>query len=150
MRRLLRRRPALGMALLSGTATAIGIAIALRIDWFPDEASTAARRIDHLWDILLIASVPIFVLVMSVALYSVFAFRVKPGDMSDGEPIHGHTMLEVVWVTVPFLIVMSLALYAWVVLDDIEAKKKDELMVAVTARQFTWSFEYPNEGGLTS
>src|SRR3954468_17272018 len=142
MRRLLRKRPVLGMALLSGSATIIGWAIVLSYDWFPAEASTASKKIDHLWDILLIASVPVFVLVMSVALYSVFAFRVKPGDMSDGAPIHGNTKLEVVWVTIPFLMVTGLALYGWVVLDDIEAKQKD-MVVNVTARQFAWSFDYP-------
>ncbi len=143
MRRLLRKRPALGMALLSGTATAVGIAISLAIDWFPDAASTASKDIDNLWDVLLIASVPVFVLVMSVALYSVFAWKVKPGDTSDGAPIHGHTKLEVVWVTIPFVMVTALALYGWVVLDDIEAKEKDPLIVNVTAQQFAWSFEYP-------
>ncbi len=150
MRRLLRRRPVVGMALLSGSATAVGIAIALAIDWFPVEASTASRRIDHLWDVLLIASVPVFVLVMSVALYSVFAFRVKPGDMSDGEPIHGNTKLEVVWVTIPFVMVTGLALYGWVVLDDIEAKTKNPLIVDVTAQQFAWSFAYPGLGNVKS
>ena len=87
--------------------------------------STASDDIDTLYDVLLIASVPVFVLVMSVALYSVFAFRVKPGDMSDGAPIHGNTRLEVVWVTIPFLMVTALALYGWVVLDDIEAKETE-------------------------
>lgn len=150
MRRVLRKRPVLGMALLSATATAVGIAIALSIDWFPTEASTASKQIDTLWDVLLIASVPVFVLVMSVALYSVFAFRVKPGDMSDGAPIHGNTKLEVVWVTIPFLMVTSLALYGWVVLDDIEAKGKNPLIVNVTAQQFAWSFDYPGLGKIKS
>jgi len=140
----------IGMALLSGSATAIGWVIALSIDWFPVQASTASKRIDHLWDVLLIASVPVFVLVMSVALYSVFAFRVKPGDMSDGAPIHGNTKLEVVWVTIPFIMVTALALYGWVVLDDIEAKTKDPLIVNVTAQQFAWSFEYPGLGKVMS
>ena len=150
MQRILRRRPALGVTLLSVTAIVIGTAIALAIDWFPEQGSSAAKDIDNLWDILLIFSVPIFVLVMTVALYSVFAFRVKPGDTSDGAPIHGHTMLEVVWVTIPFLIVTGLALYAWVVLDDIEAREPNPLIVNVTAQQFAWSFEYPSLDKLKS
>ena len=135
----------LGMILVSSVATVIGIAISLTIDWFPEQASTASDDIDLLYDVLLIASVPIFVLVMSVALYSVFAFRAKPGDLSDGAPIHGNTRLEVVWVTIPFIMVTALAIYAWVVLDDIEAKKPNTLVVNVTGEQFAWSFEYPAE-----
>ena len=148
--RLLRRRPLLGVAILSLTATAIGIAVVLTIDWFPAQADTAAPKIDTLYDVLLIASVPIFVLVMSVAIYSVLAFRVRPGDMSDGAPIHGNTRLEVVWVTIPFVLVSALAIYGWVVLDDIEAKQKDTMVVNVTARQFAWSFDYPGEGKIKS
>lgn len=145
MRRLLRKRPLLGMIIVSSVATAIGIAISLAIDWFPTQASTASDDIDLLYDVLLIASVPVFVLVMSVALYSVFAFRAKPGDLSDGAPIHGNTRLEVVWVTIPFIMVSALAVYGWVVLDDIEAKKPNTLVVNVTGQQFAWSFEYPEE-----
>jgi cytochrome c oxidase subunit 2 len=135
---------------LSLAATAIGIAIVLAIDWFPTPASTAAGDIDTLYDVLLIVSVPIFVLVMAVVIYSVYAYRVKPGDMRDGAPIHGNTRLEVIWVTIPLIIVSVLAAYGWIVLDDIEAKKADSLVVNVTGQQFAWSFEYPGQGKLQS
>ena len=150
MRRLLRKRPALGMAILSTVAIAIGLAIVLAIDWFPTQAATAADDIDLLWDVLLIASIPIFVLVMAVALYSVFAWRAKPGDLSDGEPIHGDTKLEVIWVTIPFILVSALAVYGWIVLDDIEAKQADPMVVQVRGQQFTWRFSYPDNGGVRS
>ena len=135
----------LGMALVSLVATSVGIAISLAIDWFPPQASTAAEDIDHLWDVLMVASVPIFVLVMSVAIYSVVIFRAKPGDLSDGAPIHGNTKLEIIWVTIPFIMVTALAVYGWVVLDDIEAKKPNELRVNVIGQQFAWRFEYPDQ-----
>ena len=150
MRKALRRRPLLGMAVLSLTATAIGIAIVLRIDWFPTQASSAAGKIDTLYDVLLIASVPIFVLVMSVVTYSVIAFRAKPGDLSDGAPIHGNTRLEIIWVTIPFIMVSALAIYGWVVLDKIEAKTPNMLRVHVISQQFAWHFEYPGEGKVKS
>ena len=144
--RLLRKRPLLGVVVLSLVSTAIGLAVVLMIDWFPTQGSASASDIDTVYDVLLIASVPIFVLVMAVAIYSVMAFKVRPGDMSDGEPIHGNTRLEVIWVTIPFIIVSALAIYGWVVLDDIEAKEQDTMIVNVTAQQFAWSFDYPGEG----
>ncbi len=145
-----RRHPLLGVGLISVAATAIGIAIVLSLDWFPSQASGAAKDIDTLYDVLLVVSVPIFVLVMAVALYSVYAFRVRPGDTRDGAPIHGNTRLEIVWVTIPFIIVSVLAGYGWIVLDDIEAKKSNTLVVDVTGQQFAWSFEYPQQGKLQS
>jgi cytochrome c oxidase subunit 2 len=123
----------------------IGIGIALLIPWFPESAAGSADKIDTVYDVLLICSVPIFVLVMTVAIYSVVRFRAKPGDMRDGAPIHGNTRLEVVWVTIPFLMVTALAIYGWVVLDDLEAKQPNTLVVNVTGQQFTWSFDYPSQ-----
>ena len=123
----------------------IGIAIALLIDWFPESAAGSAEKIDTVYDVLLICSVPIFILVMTVAIYSVVRFRAKPGDMRDGAPIHGNTRLEVIWVTIPFLMVTALAIYGWIVLDDLEAKQPNTLIVNVTGQQFTWSFDYPSE-----
>jgi cytochrome c oxidase subunit 2 len=144
------RHPLLGVVLISLVATAIGIVIVHAIDWFPEQGSEAASEIDRLYDVLLYVSVPIFVLVMAVALYSVYAFRVRPGDMRDGAPIHGNTRLEIIWVTIPFIIVSILAAYGWIVLDDIEAKKPETLVVHVTGQQFAWSFEYPQQDKLQS
>jgi cytochrome c oxidase subunit 2 len=135
--------PVARMIAIGVIASLIGIGITLLIDWFPKDANTASRDIDTVYDVLLICSVPVFVLVMTIAIYSVTRFRAKPGDLSDGPPIHGNTRLEVVWVTIPFILVSALAIYGWIILDDIEAKQDDEMVVRVTGRQFTWSFEYP-------
>jgi cytochrome c oxidase subunit 2 len=75
----------------------------------------------------------------------VVRFRAKPGDMGDGPPIHGNTRLEIIWVTIPFIMVTALAIYGWITLDDLEAKQKNEMVVNVTGQQFTWTFEYPSE-----
>ena len=125
----------------------IGIVIALLIPWFPESAAGSANKIDTVYDVLLICSVPVFVLVMTVAIYSVVRFRARPGDMSDGEPIHGNTRLEVVWVAVPTIIVSVLAAYAWIVLNDVEAKQKDEIHVRVIGQQFAWHFQYLDTEG---
>ncbi len=139
------KHPLFRAIVLALLATAFGIWLSLEIDWFPQSASTAAPAIDQLYDVLLIASVPIFVLVMTVAIYSVWQFRAKPGDKGDGAPIHGNALLEVIWVAVPFLIVSALAAYGWVVLVDIEKAEADAITVNVTGQQFTWSFAYPDD-----
>jgi cytochrome c oxidase subunit 2 len=139
------QHPVARMLAIGVVASLIGIGISLLIDWFPTDASGAAGQIDTVYDVLLICSVPVFVLVMTIAIYSVIRFRAKPGDMGDGPPIHGNTKLEVIWVTIPFLMVTALATYGWIVLDDIEAKAQDEMVVNVTGQQFTWTFEYPKQ-----
>jgi len=139
------KHPVAKMIGIGVLASLVGIAITLWIDWFPEAGSTSANKIDTLYDVLLICSVPVFVLVMTVAIYSVVRFRAKPGDLGDGAPIHGNTRLEVIWVTIPFLMVTALAIYGWITLDDIEAKQPNEMVVNVTGQQFTWTFQYPSE-----
>ena len=141
------KHPLMRMFLIGAIASAIGVAIGLAIDWFPTDATSSGDEIDTLWDVLIIVSVPIFVLVMTVAIYSVVRFRARPGDKSDGAPIHGNARLEVIWVLVPTIIVSVLAAYAWIVLDDVEAKKQNELTVDVHGQQFSWRFDYPQPGG---
>src|SRR5437763_9620541 len=121
------QHPLVRMLLIGLVASLIGDAVALVIDWFPPAASKSAHEIDTLYDVLLLVSVPIFVLVMTVAVYSVVKFRARPGDMGDGPPIHGNTRLEVAWVTIPFLIVTTLAIYGWIVLNDVDAKQPHEV-----------------------
>lgn len=136
------------MLVIGIVCAVVGTFLALQINWFPTAASTAAPKIDTLYDWLLVASVPMFVLVMSVAIYCVVRFRVRPGGPTgDGAPIHGNTRLEIIWVTIPFIIVTALAVYAAVVLAQIEKKQPNELQVRAIAQQFTWHFEYTQPGG---
>jgi cytochrome c oxidase subunit 2 len=137
------------MLLYGLIATAILLPASLAIDWFPEQGSSSADEIDTLYDVLLIVSVPIFVLVMTVAIYSVIRFRARPGDSGDGAPIHGNARLEVVWVVIPFILVSVLAAYAWITLNDIEEKQKNEMVVDVTGQQFVWSYRYKAPNGKT-
>lgn len=146
----MRRHPIIQMVVIGAVASAIGIALALTIHWFPADAAKQDRPIDTLYDVLMIVSVPIFVLVVTVVLFSVWQFRMRPGqELEDGAPIHGNTRLEVFWTAVPAILLVSLCSYAYAVLHDIEKSHKNEMTVNVTAVQFAWSFSYPQAGGGT-
>lgn len=138
------RRSVVATIVAALTATAIGIALSYAIHWFPVQASTQAHNTDTLYHVLVIASVPIFVLVVTVILFSVWQFRMKPGqELQDGPPIHGNTRLEVIWTAIPALILLGLVSYSFVVLRDNEKKPATEMVVEVTGQQFAWSYEYP-------
>jgi cytochrome c oxidase subunit II len=129
-------------------ASVVGVILGLVIDWFPTQASEEGERIDTLWDILIICSIPIFVLVMVVVLYCVWRYRMKPGEEErDGPPIHGNTRLEIIWTAIPAIILVALCSYSYVVLTDIEKAKANALDVRVVGEQFTWTFFYKNEAG---
>src|SRR3954463_130965 len=146
------KRTAMQMIVVGVVASVLGIAAGLLIDWFPRSASTQADQIDTLWDVLLIASVPVFVLVTTVIGFSILNFRMRPGEEGiDGPPIHGNTRVEVIWTAIPATLIVGLVIYAYVVLRDIEktpalAAGQKERVVKVFGEQFAWTFEY-NEGG---
>jgi cytochrome c oxidase subunit 2 len=136
------------MLLIGAVASVLGIALALLIDWFPVPASEQAGSIDTLWDVLLIASVPVFVLVETIVLYSAIKFRMRPGEeLDDGPPIHGNTKLEIIWTAIPAILLVGLCTYAYVVLTDIEKAEANSMNVRVVGEQFTWTFYYRGEGG---
>src|SRR5436305_1755095 len=146
----MRNRPLLQMVVIGAIAIAIGIPIALIIPWFPTKGSSQAGDVRTLYDVLLIASVPIFVLVETVVLFSVWKFRMRPGEEAkDGPPIHGNTRLEVLWTALPAILIIALCTYAYTVLRSNEATKKNAITVNVTARQFAFQFSYARSDGKT-
>jgi len=139
-----RQRSVTFAAVAALIAIAIGIVLSFVIKWFPASASTQARNTDRLYHVLVIASIPIFVLVVTVVLYSVWQFRMRPGqELQDGPPIHGNTRLEVFWTAIPTVLLLALVGYSFVVLRDNEKKPASEIQIGVTGQQFAWSYQYP-------
>jgi cytochrome c oxidase subunit 2 len=142
------RRQAITLFVMVLIGTAILLPIALVIHWFPADASKQAHNDRILYDVLLIASVPIFVIVESVVLYSVWNFRMRPGEEEkDGPPIHGNTRLEVVWTAAPALLIVGLCIYAYTVLRSNEKTYSTARLINVTERQFAFEFSYPEDHG---
>ena len=140
------RRSLIVAAVCAVIAIAIGIVISYLIHWFPVQASTQAKNTDRLYHVLVIASIPIFVLVVTVILYSVWQFHMRPGEeLKDGPPIHGNTRLEVFWTALPTVLLLGLVGYSFAVLKENEQKPKGrpEIRVEVYGQQFAWSYEYP-------
>jgi len=146
-----KRRTIVQMLVVGTIASIIGVLWGLYIDWFPVQGSTQAKKIDDLWDLMIAFAVPVFVLVVTVVLFAVKEFRMRPGEEKlDGPNIHGSTKLEIVWTTIPTVIIFVLIGYAAVVLNDIEAAPANaaqELKVDVYGEQFAWTFKYKGKDG---
>lgn len=128
------------IAIVVGGAT---IAVATLIDWLPEAAAEQSDRVDALMWFLIWVSIAVFTGVVTVLVYSIWRFRAKPGDESDGPPMHGHTKLEIIWTVIPVLLLAAVAVWAYLVLTENEALADDRLEVQVTAEQFAWTYTYP-------
>jgi cytochrome c oxidase subunit II len=120
-------------------------AVMVPINWDGQGASTAAPKIDNLLNVMIVLSAFVFSLVMVMLFYALWKFKAKPGDESDGEPIHGNTRLEVAWTLIPTIIVLFAGGYSWAVLNDIEEPAENPLKVQVFSLQYAWSFGYPGK-----
>ena len=142
----MRRHPLLQVVALTVAGTAVGSVVVLNVPWLPEEASSQAGEVDTLYKAMAVASVFIFSAVMSILAVSVVRFRRRSGHEGDGEPIHGHAGLEILWTAIPAIIVTGAAIYSGVVLADIEEKKPGAQTIKVTAQQFAWTFDYEGLG----
>jgi cytochrome c oxidase subunit II len=140
------RLPIVKMLLATLAGTVAISAVMLSINWDGQEASTAAPKIDDLLNVMIVLSSFVFSLVMVMLFYALYKFRAKPGDESDGEPIHGNTRLEIAWTLIPTIIVLFGGAYSWKVLNDIEDKGSNPMTVDVFSQQYAWSFGYPGKG----
>jgi cytochrome c oxidase subunit 2 len=140
------RLPIVKMLAATVALTAAICAVMVPINWDGQQASTAAPKIDQLLTVMIVLSSFVFSLVMVMLFYALWKFKAKPGDESDGEPLHGNTRLEVAWTLIPTIIVLFAGGYSWAVLNDIEEPADDPLTVAVFSQQYAWSFAYPGKG----
>jgi cytochrome c oxidase subunit II len=139
------RLPIAKMAAAVVSLSAVISAVMLSINWNGAEDSTAAPKIDDLLNILIVVSSVVFSIVVVALVYALIAFRAKPGDESDGEPIHGNTRLEVIWTVIPTIIVLFAGGWSWKVLNEIEERDGHEMTVDVFSQQYAWSFGYPGK-----
>jgi cytochrome c oxidase subunit 2 len=130
----------LGLAVVVG---AISFVLAFWIDWLPPAAAKQADRIHDNYLLASIICLVIFALVAGVSIYAFVKFRVPDDDEEDGKPIHGHTVLEIVWTAIPTALVTAIAVFAGVSLVKNEDKPADAMTINVKGWQFAWEFSYP-------
>jgi len=118
-----------------------------QIHWDGTQASSQANKIDTLLNVMIILSSFVFAIVLVMLGYCIWKYRARPGDESDGEPIHGNTKLEIAWTVIPTVIVLFGAVYSAIVLAHIEKQDPNEMNVWVVAQQYKWSFAYKAPGG---
>jgi cytochrome c oxidase subunit 2 len=121
----------------------VGILVGLTARVFPTQASAEATNVDSLFNFMLAIAVVVFLIVEGGIIYSIIRFRKKPGDESDGTPIHGNTTLEIIWTAIPAIVVVVLAVYSYQVFAQTQTPQENQLVIGVIGQQFQWKFTYP-------
>ncbi|HWE80631.1 MAG TPA: cytochrome c oxidase subunit II [Gaiellaceae bacterium] len=139
----MRRGGLIQLVLIGLVAGAIATSIAIFVPWLPTPASREAGRINFVYWFTIIICLFIFSVVSAILIYAMINFRAKEGDFSDGPPVHGHTLIEIIWTIIPAVLVTAVAIVSAIVLAKDSHAGKNPLKINVIAEQFAWNFEYP-------
>jgi len=138
--------------------------------WLPPQATAEAARVDSLFSFL--TSIGAFILLglVGMMLYSAVFYRAKPDDYSEGHPARGGVKIELLWLIVPTVLVLYIELQNINIYQQLnivgldrlvqlhsplhpasanaatsqEAPKPAAQQIEVFAKQWAWSFRYPN------
>lgn len=133
---------------LTALATIVMLVFSVKYDWMGPLIDQRMGAIDDIYKALVIASIPFFMVIVGIIAVILIRFRAKPGDdpEKDGPSYHGSTRLEIIWTTIPAIVVLSLGFYAWHVLDKVEAAQPNSMEIDVIGQQFAWNYQYPEQG----
>ena len=109
---------------------------------FPEQASTAAERVDLLLVFLLSVCASIALLIAALIVIFAIKYRRRPGNERPPR-IPGSTMLEGIWTAIP--LVIGLVMFGWgaEVYFFIARPPADAMQVYVVAKQWMWKIQHP-------
>jgi cytochrome c oxidase subunit II len=111
------------------------------LPFFPEQASTMAKRVDALYFFLL--SVSGFFAVLIALLLVVFAFKYRRRSESERPPtIHGSLRLELAWTLIPFALTMVMFVWGASLYVALARPPDDALQVYVVGKQWMWKLQH--------
>ena len=111
------------------------------MDWM-NQAAISAQKSDAVFFYVFGLSVAFLIFITALMIY--FVVRYSKKRHPKAEQIEGHVGLEIIWTTIPLVLFLSIFYYGWTNFDYMRQAPRDAMAVKVTARQWSWSFEYPN------
>ncbi|BAZ68575.1 cytochrome C oxidase subunit II, transmembrane region [Fischerella sp. NIES-4106] len=138
--------------------------------WMPPEATAEAQKVDSLFSFLVSIGAFILLGLVGMMVYSVLFFRASPKDYSEGHPSRGDMKLEILWMTVPTVLVLWIAFQGFNIYRQLDITGLKQIVhlhmplesepvyatevsdrpkqasetISVFVKQWEWSFRYPN------
>ncbi|MFT4837421.1 MAG: cytochrome c oxidase subunit 2 [Psychromonas sp.] len=114
-------------------------------DWelnMTESATAIGRDIHGLHMTIFYICVAIAVVVFGIMLYSIVRHRKSLG--AEAQPFHESTLVEIIWTTVPLLILVAMAIPATKTLIAMYDTETSDIDIKVTGYQWKWRYEYLN------
>jgi cytochrome c oxidase subunit 2 len=111
---------------------------------FQPPITEIATQVYDLHMLIFWVCVAIALVVFGVMFYSIFAHRKSKGFKP--AQFHHSTFVEIVWTTVPFVILIAMAIPATKTLIAMEDTSDADMNIKITASQFKWEYDYIDDG----
>ncbi len=100
------------------------------------------ESVDFVMLYIVVISIILLVGITATMIYFVFKYNRKKGH----EPvdIHGNILLEVVWIVIPTLLVLSMFYFGYTSYREYRERPDNPFVVNVTARMWQFRFDYAN------
>ncbi len=83
------------------------------------------------------------VIVFAVLIYSIFTHRKSKGAVA--AEFHESTTVEIIWTTIPFLVLVAMAVPATTTLLALEDTRDADMSIQITGYQWKWKYDYLDE-----
>src|SRR5579871_5571833 len=108
----------------------------------PKAGSAYAGEVDKLFWAITANSVFFFALIAGLILYSMWAYRYRPGRRTPH--IEHNAPLEIAWSVIPLIIVTAIFFWGFNGYITAAIPPANSLEIQVTAKKWVWQFEYPD------
>jgi cytochrome c oxidase subunit II len=105
-------------------------------------ASTGSEKVDQVFLVITALTVSFLIFITALMIYFVIRYRKSAG--SKAEDIEGNTWLEITWTIVPLVLFLGMFYFGWTNYRYLRNVPRDAMVVKVIARQWAWSFVYPD------
>ncbi len=114
---------------------------------FQEPVTAIGRQINSFHDFLLIIISLVTLFVVGLLAYVMWKFNEKANPVAS-KTTH-NTTIEVIWTIVPILILLVIAIPSFRLLFAQYDFPKADLVIKATGNQWYWSYEYPDQGGMS-
>jgi cytochrome c oxidase subunit 2 len=112
-----------------------------------DAATPVMEEVQDFHNLLLVIITFITVFVLVLLLYTAWRFHEKRNP-TPSKTTH-NTVIEVIWTAVPVIILVVIAIPSFKLLYYEDQVVDAEMTVKAIGRQWYWSYEYPDHGGVS-
>ena len=110
-------------------------------------ATVVGERLSSFHDVLLIIIALITAFVLGLLAYVIVRFN-HQRNPAPSRTTH-NTVIEMLWTVVPVLILVSIAIPSFKLMYYMDRVPNPDMTIKVTGHQWYWSYEYPDQNGLS-